>query len=450
MIDWIQSHPQGVLIAIALTAFIESFALIGVIVPGVVMLFSLAAVASNLDIPVIWVLLAAALGATCGDLGSYFLGYRLRHRLYENPWFKRHEEWLRHGIWFFQRWGWLSVVIGRFIGPIRPVVPLIAGSLEMPARVFVSVNLLTVLVWAPAYMLPGYLTGEASYLVATQSLAVRTLALLLLSAVAILVAVLAIYHHLHPHHPRMARWLPFTERIPATLPAAQLLLAGVAIIGFFATTLSRPWALDVLLAEQVGVWRDTAIDSVVIGITLIGDPAILVLTGLVVLLWFLLNGQWQRASIMLIASLIMLWIIPFLKSFFAIARPDWVAILPSGLAYPSGHASGFALYIGLLTGFANQMRPTMNHWHLYLPGGLAMLTMAVSRVWLGVHWLSDVVAGLCVALLIAAIANAAYRLTGRPRAGFGNTTPLWCLVLTTFVAYLIIAWPGAIEAYRLG
>jgi undecaprenyl-diphosphatase len=330
------------------------------------------------------------------------------------------------------------------------VVPLIAGSLSMPARVFVSVNLLTVVVWAPAYMLPGYLTGEASYFVATQSLAVRTLALLLLSAVAILLAVLAIYHHLHPEHPRMARWLPFTERFPVAFPAAQVLLAAVAAIGFLATTLTRPWQLDALLAEQVGAWRETAIDPVAIGITLIGDPAILVITGLGVLLWFLLNGQWQRALIMLIASLIMLWTIPTLKSFFAIARPDWVVILPSGHAFPSGHAAGFALYIGLLTGFANQLRPTMNHWHLYLPGGFAMLTMAVSRVWLGVHWLSDVVAGLCVALLVAAIAKAAYRLAGRPRASFGNTWPLWCLILTTFAAYLIIAWPGAVEAYHLG
>lgn len=114
MIAWIQSHPEGVLIAIALTAFVESFALIGVFVPGVVALFSLAAVASNLDIPAIWVLAAAALGATAGDLGSFYLGYRLRHRLYEHPWFKRHADWLSHGIWFSNAGGglvWLSVAL---------------------------------------------------------------------------------------------------------------------------------------------------------------------------------------------------------------------------------------------------------------------------------------------------------------------------------------------------
>ncbi len=72
--------------------------------------------------------------------------------------------------------------------------------------------------WAPAYMLPGYLTGEDSYFLATQSLAMRTLTLLLVSALAILIALLAIYHHLHPEHPRMARWVPALQHLPERFP----------------------------------------------------------------------------------------------------------------------------------------------------------------------------------------------------------------------------------------
>ncbi len=331
MIAWLQSHPEGVLIAIALTAFIESFALIGVIVPGVVMLFSLAAVASNLDIPVIWVLAAAALGATAGDLGSYYLGYRFRHRLYEHRWFKRHEDWLSHGIWFFQRWGWISVVVGRFIGPIRPVVPLIAGSLSMPARIFVSVNLLTVMFWAPAYMLPGYLTGEASYFLATQSLAMRTLTLLLVSALAILIALLAIYHHLHPEHPRMARWVPALQHLPERFPFAAFLLAGVTATGFVITALTRPWYPDVLLSSQVEVWRATAVDAFALGVTLLGDPFIVVLTGLMIILWVSLSGQHRLSAILLISSAVMVCAIPLLNLSGNATRPGCPATLAPSL-----------------------------------------------------------------------------------------------------------------------
>lgn len=448
MIAWIQSHPEGVLIAIALTAFVESFALIGIVVPGVVALFSLAAVASNLDIPVIWVLAAAALGATAGDLGSFYLGYRFRHRLYEHLWFKRHADWLTHGIWFFKRWGWLSVVIGRFVGPIRPVVPLIAGSLSMPARVFVSVNLITVLFWAPAYMLPGYLAGEASFFLATQSLAIRTLMLLLVSGLSILIALLAIYHHLHPEHPRMARWVPALQRLPDRFPFAALLLVIVTAAGFIITAFTRPWALDTLLADQVGVWRATAFDVFAIGLTLPGDPIILVLTGIMIMLWLCLNGQFRLSALLLISSGAMMWGVSLLKAAFNVARPEWIATPLTTEAFPSGHAAGAAVFLGLLTGFANQRRPAMNRWPLYLPAGVGMLMIALSRVWLGVHWLSDVVAGVCLGLFAAALAQAAHRLTGQAQADLRNSQALWLLVLLTVAAYLVIAWEPASTIYR--
>jgi len=91
----------------------------------------------------------------------------------------------------------------------------------------------------------------------------------------------------------------------------------------------------------------------------------------------------------------------------------------------------------------------MSRWHLYLPAGVAMLTVALSRVWLGVHWLSDVVAGLCLGLLIAALAQAVHRLTGRTLADFRNSQALWLLVLLSVVAYLVIAWPLGTSTYRL-
>ncbi|WP_028669432.1 bifunctional DedA family/phosphatase PAP2 family protein [Saccharospirillum impatiens] len=450
MIAWIQSHPEGVLIAIALTAFIESFALIGVVVPGVVMLFSLAAVASNLGIPVMWVLAAAALGATAGDLGSFYLGYRLRHRLYQHSWFKRHADWLSQGIWFFRRWGWLSVVIGRFVGPIRPVVPLIAGSLSMPAKVFISVNLVTVLFWAPTYMLPGYLAGEASSYLATQSLAMRTLSLLLVSALSTLIALVATYHHLHPEHPRMARWVPALQSLPTRFPFAALLLLIAASTGFAATLLSRPWGLDALLAGQVGAWRASAFDPVAIVLTFLGDPATLILTGLMIILWLVLGGQHRLGAVLLISLVLLTTGIPLLKSAFDVARPGWTALPLNSQAFPSGHAAGAALFFGMLAGFVNQRRPTMSRWHLYLPAGVTILVIALSRVWLGVHWLSDVIAGVCLGLLLAALAQATHRLTGRSLADFRNSLTLWLLILLTLASYLIIAWPLGSVTYQLG
>ncbi|WVM90805.1 VTT domain-containing protein [Halopseudomonas pachastrellae] len=76
--------------------------------------------------------------------------------------FRRHPQWIDRGERFFRRYGWVSVVLGRFIGPIRPIIPLVAGMFDMPAWRFVAINLLSALVWAPAYLIPGYSAGRAA------------------------------------------------------------------------------------------------------------------------------------------------------------------------------------------------------------------------------------------------------------------------------------------------
>jgi membrane protein DedA with SNARE-associated domain len=52
--------------------------------------------------------------------------------------------------------------MGRFFGPIRAIVPLVAGLLHMPPHRFYIANVLSALIWAPAYLLPGMLLGEAA------------------------------------------------------------------------------------------------------------------------------------------------------------------------------------------------------------------------------------------------------------------------------------------------
>ena len=74
---------------------------------------------------------------------------------------------------------------GRFIGPIRPLMPLVAGAMNMPAGLFVPVNLASALLWAPVYILPGYMAGRAlDYNPAWQNFAVGGLLFLALAGAA--------------------------------------------------------------------------------------------------------------------------------------------------------------------------------------------------------------------------------------------------------------------------
>jgi hypothetical protein len=73
--------------------------------------------------------------------------------------FHRHPEWLARGESFFRRHGGKSILIGRFVGPVRHIIPVVAGMMGMRPTVFYGVNVLSALAWAPAYLLPGMAFG---------------------------------------------------------------------------------------------------------------------------------------------------------------------------------------------------------------------------------------------------------------------------------------------------
>lgn len=158
---WLIAHPGWILAAIAVISFFESFALVGILIPGVAVLGAMGFAAGATGVPLAAVLGAAFCGAVAGDGGSYLLG-RIFHADIKRVWpFRANPHWIADGERFFARHGVWGVALGRFIGPIRPVVPLIAGILSMRARLFFLINVMSATAWAPLYLLPGYTLGAA-------------------------------------------------------------------------------------------------------------------------------------------------------------------------------------------------------------------------------------------------------------------------------------------------
>ena len=136
LLDWITAHPQHAGWVIFLVSLSESLAIIGLLVPGVVILLGAGSLigAGVLDF---WSSAAwAVAGAILGDGLSYLLGRHFDYLAERWRWFRMHPDHLRKGHEFFEKWGDLSVMLGRFFGPIRAVVPLIAGMMDMPPRRF--------------------------------------------------------------------------------------------------------------------------------------------------------------------------------------------------------------------------------------------------------------------------------------------------------------------------
>jgi len=163
MVDWIlELIRQNEILAyviIALICFGESLAFISLLTPGFAVMVAAGALVPSGALSLWPLLIAGAIGATMGDALSYWIGLRFKH-VVPSLWpFTRHPDWLERGHAFFNRHGGISVFVGRFFGPVRAVIPLAAGMMEMPARNFWIANIGSAIVWAPAVVLPGAALG---------------------------------------------------------------------------------------------------------------------------------------------------------------------------------------------------------------------------------------------------------------------------------------------------
>lgn len=144
---------------VAAMCFGESFAFISLLLPGWAFMVAAGALVGSGTLDFLPVAVAGAAGAALGDAVSYWIGLKFK-RIVPKSWpFTRHPEWLDRGHAFFNRYGGMSVFLGRFFGPIRAVIPLAAGMMEMPARNFWIANVASAAVWAPALIAQGALVG---------------------------------------------------------------------------------------------------------------------------------------------------------------------------------------------------------------------------------------------------------------------------------------------------
>lgn len=166
--QWVTDYPLWSGAIVFLIAMLESLAIIGFVVPGIAIMFAFGALISNGTLELYSTILWAAAGASIGDGLSFALGKHYKVKIYHIQWFKNHPSILSNGHSFFEKYGILSILIGRFVGPIRAVIPLVAGVLDMPIKHYIPINIIASILWAPAYLVPGLFFGQAIAAVPTR------------------------------------------------------------------------------------------------------------------------------------------------------------------------------------------------------------------------------------------------------------------------------------------
>ncbi|MGE5534317.1 MAG: DedA family protein [Acidobacteriota bacterium] len=155
ILAFVRDHEAWTLPIVFALAFGESLAFVSLLVPATVALVGIGALigASGIEFIPIWI--SAALGAAVGDWVSYWFGVTFKGAVAHIWPLSRRPDLLARGHRFVERYGLYAVLLGRFLGPLRAVVPLVAGILVMPSLKFQLANFSSAFLWAAVLLAPG-------------------------------------------------------------------------------------------------------------------------------------------------------------------------------------------------------------------------------------------------------------------------------------------------------
>jgi membrane protein DedA with SNARE-associated domain/membrane-associated phospholipid phosphatase len=463
-VDWVKDNPNWSLIWVFVISISESLAIVGLFVPGVLMMGTMGALIAAGAIGFWPVVAAAVVGAIVGDGLSYWLGHYYRDDIRRFWPFNRYPETLNFGVSFFDKWGSLSIVFGRFVGPVRPVIPVVAGMMGMTPTRFTVANIISALLWAPAYILPGILVGASLQLAAESAARLAVVLLGLLGAVWLVgwlvwrgfqlvsprastwVQALLRWSEVHPKAGEVARALADPDHPDArTLTAlAGVLTLGVALFGL-AT------GLTVLGAGALGMNR-TALDlaqslsspladHLMLALSRLADiPVILALVVAVYLYQRVRQGG--RQSNYWLAAAGFALVAPFLlQVLLRVPRPDLGADLAAALgdaspwAFPSSHVLRATVVYGFLAVVLARSLPPAWRVLPYIAAGILVTAVALARLYLGVEWLTGVLATVALGLVWVAALGLAFR---RHSSADPALAGIWPVAAGTFIAALTV------------
>ena len=459
--DLAKALGQGTYALVGVMAFLETGAFVGLIAPGEFAVIVGGVVAGQGTISVIPLLGIVWLSCVLGDSASFFVGRRLGRSFLERhgPRVQITHERLDQVDAYFAKHGGRTILIGRFIGIVRAVAPFIAGASGLPYRRFLPYSVIGTGLWGSFYTLLGYVfyrsfdkvagyAGRATFVFATLVFAI--------------VAVRWAYRRLREHEQRqrLMAWLDRQGRRPllrpgaavvrpvwrhAALPAyrgavprAQFLwrrltpgelgldlttalaVGGVALYVFVAYTVqiasdTGPTILDDRVLNIAHDLRSGFGVGVAKVVTAFGT---LPVTGGFVVIGAVLLGLRRRPvelTVLVLSAVAIYLAVHFTKVATARPRPPHPLTGSLGSAFPSGHAAYSTTYVGLAVIAARVLPGRASRATLVMLGVLVAGAIGVSRVYLRVHWWSDVVAGWALGAAVFGLLAAAGVVVGHFR-----------------------------------
>ena len=376
-------HPEWALAVVLLASFLESVAFIGTFVPGSTAMFVAGALVGAGALNLGWVFVCAIAGAIAGDAASFWFGQHYADRIAQMWPFRAHPGALAAGKKYFEAHGAKSVVLARFVAPMRAVVPVVAGVAGMTPARFLVVNILSALAWAPTHILPGVVFGASIELAGAVS--VRLVVILIIVAALVWIvfnlARVIVEHAMRwtiASRDSLLAWAQASEHLPARLiaraldpenPATSLIvvisvLLLVSALVFFSVlaNVARGTSIvqvDVSIYRLLQSFRSTWTDSILDAAGTLGSTETLLALGMLVVVWMSFERRWRTVAYWVVAIAFSQLLVAAIR--FTAHEPILVSFAPTEHRFPSSDVAatvviygflGFLLLrrVGLLTG----------------------------------------------------------------------------------------------------
>jgi membrane protein DedA with SNARE-associated domain len=434
IVTYLHHNPNmGSLLAF-LVSFTESLPLIGTIIPGSVTMTAMGALIGAGVLPFGATFFWSVLGAFLGDFTGYGIGYYFQDGLQKIWPFRRYPQWIEKGEKFFQAHGGKSIILGRFIGPARSAVPMIAGLLRLHWLRFAAAAIPSAILWAMLYILPGILLGALSLEIpaakTTEFMIGGLLIILALWAVVWSIQhffrqlasftnrkVDQLWNWLSTHH--RSKWFISLitnkgnpkDHYQLTLSLSAILFLILFFVIFFEvvskgflTHLNNP------IFHVLQSFRNPHADNFFVIFTCAFEPKLTIISGLFLAFLLAVARQWRPSLHLFLLTLSIACIVVGFKDFIYFSpRPEGFLLIKSGSSFPSGHVALAVSVLGFVAYLITQRAGDISRYAAYSILSILVILIAFSRLYLGCHWLTDIIGSIFLGLAFLLAAIVSYR-----------------------------------------
>lgn len=432
LITFCHIHPYISSIITFLIVAMET-TIVGAVLPGVIIMPAIGFLMGSNVLPMGNTFLFAICGAITGDYVSYFLGAYFKNRIH-NVWpFTKWPRLLDQGEKYFHAHGGKSIFISRFVMVVRTIIPVIAGMLKLPLARFSVAAVPSAILWVICYLSPGLLLGALSLELPPKAAAKFAFYALIINVM--LFALVLLVQHFFKKIWKLIDycikkiWIAgqknqITKGIvkflsdpkkPDNHQQLTLLIFALVSSGIFGFILQQVMTngfltkFDKPICYLATSLRTPFLDHVIVMFTMLGEIRILAVALGIIFVWFLWKRYFYIAYHWFCVVLFSSFAVYVLKCLTNHPRPGMVLYETTSSSFPSGHTVTSLVVFGFLAVIIARESKKQDRTIPYIVSGILIASIALSRLYLGAHWLTDVLGSLFLGSAILLLATVSYR-----------------------------------------